>query len=220
MDTRFAARVLSALMRMRRRERFTADQLGRFQNSELRRLREHAYALSPFYRRFHHGLADGPLAELPVLAKSQLMDAFDDLVTDRRLHLSDVREQAQSASSGFLHGRYRLTATSGSSGEPGFFLFNPAEWVTVVASFARGQAWSGMSVIRRQGMATVSSISPWHMSSQVTHTADSWLRPSLRLPASQPLDRTVAQLNQWQPQVLIAYASTAGQLAWSSSPVG
>jgi hypothetical protein len=48
MDTRFAARVLSVLMRMRRREQFTADQLGRFQNSELRRLRDHAHALSPF----------------------------------------------------------------------------------------------------------------------------------------------------------------------------
>jgi hypothetical protein len=36
-------------------------------------------------------------------------------------------------------------------------------------------------------MATVASISPWHMSSQVTATAKIWWRPSLRLPASQPL---------------------------------
>lgn len=213
MDTVFVVRVLSALAAMRRHEQFAADRLGRLQNSALQTLRDHAYALSPFYRRFHHGLVERPLAELPVLTKAQLMDSFDDLVTDRRLHLADVREHAQRGSPGLLHSRYRLAATSGSSGEPGLFLFNPSEWVTVVASFARGQAWSGMSVIRRQRMATVASISPWHMSSQVARTADSWLRPSLRIASTEPLNRIVAQLNRWQPQVLIAYASTAGQLA-------
>lgn len=213
MDTLFVARVLSALGRMRRRERFAAEELRHFQDSALRTLRDYAYARSPFYRRFHHGLADRPLSMLPVLTKAQLMEEFDDLVTDRQLHLDDAREHLQRGSRGLLHGSYRLTATSGSSGEPGLFLFNPSEWVSIVASFARGQAWSGMSVIRRQRMATVASTSPWHMSSQVAHTADSWLRPSLRIPATQPVSSTVAQLNQWQPRVLIAYASTAGQLA-------
>jgi len=41
----------------------------------------------------------------------------------------------------------------------------------------------------------------------------SWWRPSLRLPASQPLSQTVEQLNEWQPEVLIAYASMTGILA-------
>ena len=41
----------------------------------------------------------------------------------------------------------------------------------------------------------------------------SWWRPSLRLPASQPLSQTVEQLNDWQPEVLIAYASMTGILA-------
>ncbi len=35
----------------------------------------------------------------------------------------------------------------------------------------------------------------------------------MRLPASQPLSQTVAQLNDWQPEVLVAYASMAGILA-------
>ncbi|RPJ17022.1 MAG: hypothetical protein EHM33_33350 [Chloroflexi bacterium] len=41
----------------------------------------------------------------------------------------------------------------------------------------------------------------------------SWWRPSLRVPASQPLSQTVEQLNQWQPEILIAYASMVGILA-------
>ena len=51
------------------------------------------------------------------------------------------------------------------------------------------------------------------MSSHVAATVKSWWRPSLRLPASQPLSKTVAELNKWQPDVLISYASMAGVLA-------
>jgi phenylacetate-CoA ligase len=68
-----------------------------------------------------------------------------------------------------------VNATSGSSGHPGFFVFNDAEWVTILASFARGQEWSGVPITltRRQRMAIVASISPWHLSSQVAATAKS-----------------------------------------------
>jgi len=62
-------------------------------------------------------------------------------------------------------------------------------------------------------MATVASISPWHMSSQVTSTAKTWWTPSIRLPASDTLESIVQRLNEWQPDVLIVYASMACILA-------
>jgi phenylacetate-CoA ligase len=40
----------------------------------LRQLRGHAYAHSPFYRRFHAGRTDHPLHELPVLTKAIVME--------------------------------------------------------------------------------------------------------------------------------------------------
>jgi phenylacetate-coenzyme A ligase PaaK-like adenylate-forming protein len=51
------------------------------------------------------------------------------------------------------------------------------------------------------------------MSSQVASSVKSWWRPSLRVPASQPLPQTVQQLNAWQPEVLVAYASMTSILA-------
>ena len=108
-----------------------------------------------------------------------------------------------------------MTATSGSSGHPGFFLFNEPEWITVIASFARGQEWSGAKVnfLRRRKMATVASISPWHMSSKVAVTVKTPSTPSTRIAASLPLENIVRQLNKWQPDLLIAYASMSRILA-------
>lgn len=83
----------------------------------------------------------------------------------------------------------------------------------MIASFARGQEWSGAKVdlLRRRRMATVASISPWHMSSQVAVTTPS--TPSIRIAASSPLESIVQQLNGWQPNLLIAYASMSRILA-------
>jgi phenylacetate-CoA ligase len=216
MNIRIMFNLLLTLEQQRQREKWTRQQLQTYQEESLRRLRKYAYEKSPFYQDFHKGMTNRPLQELPVLTKAIMMETFDELVTDRSLHLEDIRAFAAQGEVGErFRNQYYVTATSGSSGHPGFFLFNQAEWVSVLASFARGQEWSGVRIdlARRQRMATVASISPWHMSSQVAATVKSWWRPSLRLPASQPLSKTVADLNEWQPDVLISYASMAGVLA-------
>jgi len=216
MDINMLLKTLRAIKQLRQHEAWTRSQLEAHQAQALRHLRDHAYAYSPFYQRFHRGLFDRPLHEVPVLTKSTLMEHFDEVVTDRSVHLEAVRAFAGERLEGRLFlDRYWVTATSGSSGQPGFFLFNEPEWLTIVASFARGQEWSGaaVSLLHRRKMATVASISPWHMSSQVAATAKTWWTPSIRLPASDPLESIVRRLNERKPDVLIAYASMARILA-------
>jgi phenylacetate-CoA ligase len=209
-------KILHTLEGMRRRERWSRSQILDYQTEALRNQRDYAYAHSPFYQKFHKGLMDRPLNELPVLTKAMMMEHFDDLVTDRSIHLEAVRSHAKAddVNARYLN-RYWVTATSGSSGHPGFFVFDEAEWVQLVASFARGQDWSGsrISLLKRQRMATVASMSAWHLSSQVANTAKSWWRPSIRIAASEPLPDIVQKLNEWQPDVLISYASMARILA-------
>jgi putative adenylate-forming enzyme len=216
MNIRIMLKLLHTLEQMRKHEHWTRQQLADYEATSLLDMRKYVYERSPFYQTFHKGLMDRPLHELPVLTKPMMMENFDSLVTDRSLHLEDIRRFAEQGAVGQrFKDRYYVNATSGSSGQPGFFLFDESEWVSILASFARGQEWSGIGInlTRQQKMATVASISPWHMSSQVASTVKSWWRPSLRIPASQPLSRTVDQLNEWQPEVLIAYASMAGILA-------
>jgi phenylacetate-CoA ligase len=216
MDIQNMLKLLHTLEQLRKHESWTRAQLEAHQAKALSRMRQYAYDRSPFYQKFHKGLTGRPLHELPVLTKAMMMEHFDELVTDRTLHLEDVRAYAAQGEAGQRYqNRFWVNATSGSSGHPGFFLFDQAEWLYILASFARSQEWSGVRInlTRRQRMATVASISPWHMSAQVAASVKSWWRPSLRLPASQPLSQTVERLNEWRPEILIAYASMTGILA-------
>ncbi len=208
--------LLGDLRQFRRRDRWTRELLEAYQAEALRSLREYAYAHSPFYQRFHQGLTDAPLHELPVLTKAMLMEHFDELVTDRAIRLEEVKAHMkdQAHDERYL-GRYWVNATSGSSGHPGIFLFSRAEWIGVLASFARTREWGGikLDLFQRVKTATIASTAPFHMSMQVNATAHSWWMPEIRIAASERVSTIIERLNAWQPEVLVAYASMARLLA-------
>jgi phenylacetate-CoA ligase len=83
MEMQIMIKLMNNLGELRKHERWTRPQLEAYQGQELHRLREYAYAHSPFYQQFHKGLTDRPLKALPVLTKTMVMEHFDELVTDR-----------------------------------------------------------------------------------------------------------------------------------------
>jgi phenylacetate-coenzyme A ligase PaaK-like adenylate-forming protein len=210
------ARVLAGRSALRRRETWSAERLRAHQARALEELRSFAVARSPFYRRFHAGLERAPLGELPILTKQVLMERFDEVVTDPRLHLADLEAWLRDlrGDERFL-GRYWVSTTSGSSGRKSIVPSDAREWSTVIASYARANEWAGVKagLGRRVTMAVVSSTAPWHQSSRVATTLRSPMVRSHRFDASTPLPDLVARLNALDPEVLVAYASMVRILA-------
>jgi len=216
MNAQMMLSLLHNLAQLRQRDHWTRSQLAAHQAEALQHLRTYAYTHSPFYRRFHAGLFNRPLQKLPVLTKALLMEHFDELVTDRAVHLDALRQyMAGPREDARFLDQYWLNTTSGSSGQPGLFLFNPAEWMAVLTSFARAQEWAGgrVRLTHQTTMASVASTDSWHMSAAVGATLRSWWMSALRLAASEPVPRIVAQLNAQQPEILVSYASMARILA-------
>ena len=144
------------------------------------------------------------------------MDRFDDLVTDRDVRLADVDAYLTRASAtDVFRGRYRVTATGGTTGRRGVFLADPGEWRTVITSYARASDWAGVaaSVTNRLRLASCGSRHPSHQSSIVGATAQSPLMPMIRFDASDRLDEMVPALNHYQPDILIGYPSVLCVLA-------
>jgi phenylacetate-CoA ligase len=193
-------------------ERWTRQQMLNYQADALRACREYAYTHSPFYQRFHRGLMDRPLQELPVLTKAMLMDNFDDLVTDRAVRLHEVQQYLDQAdaSKPFLD-RYRIMATSGSSGRPGYFLSNWAELAALTNSGTRFQHWAGVTPESR--IAVVASGAPGHMTSQFPFVINGKRLIPLQLSSMEPLETLVRRLNEWQPDTVLAYPAITSTLA-------
>jgi len=193
-------------------DRWTRQQLEDYQARALQTCREYAYAHSPFYQRFHRGLTDRPLHELPVLTKATLMEHFDELVTDRTIRLEDVRQyMADPGGQERFLNRYRVMATSGSTGRPGVFLANQAERTNLTVGFSRFPAWAGVPPATK--FALVASTASGHMTSQIPAMVNGQLLPRLQLSASDPVEQLVRQLNEWQPGMVAGYPSSLSVLA-------
>ena len=216
MDPRLMLRVLALRGKLKRHEAWTVADLAMHQEAALRQLRSHAYARSPFYAEFHKGLERAPLTDLPILTKGMLMERFDDLATDRGLRLVDAEEHIKNLRHAErLAGRYYVAATAGTTGRRGVFAWDDQEWATVLASYGRPYGWGGadLRLTNRTTMAVVSSTTPWHQSALVGATVDSPLIRTLRVDSGDPVERIVDQLEQFQPNVLVGYASMLRLLA-------
>jgi phenylacetate-CoA ligase len=127
------------------RTRWSADQLAAHQRAELDALLRHAVQVSPFYRRrLGADPVGAPLAELPTLSKAALMEHFDEIITDPRLRRAKLQAHLVGPCAGDpVHGHLVLS-TSGSSGEPGIFVYTPEEFAPWVAALLRTMTLFGV----------------------------------------------------------------------------
>ena len=197
------------------RERWPRERLERFQQERLERLTRHAAAHSTFWRE--RLPADGPvtLEDIPVLTKPELMDRFDDLVTDPRLRLDDLLLHLEQIEDDALYlGEHRVMTSSGSSGRKAVFVYDRMAWSGIVAMFMRRSQWTNTGPrFPRLKLAMIGGGSPTHMSRRGAQTMDIGLHRLCKLSVTQPLPQLVERLNAFQPQALYGYPSIMALLA-------
>ncbi len=158
------------------------------------------------------------LSGLPVMTKSDLMENFDDIVTDRRLTL-DVCERHVDALRGdaYLLDEFHVVASGGSSGQRGVFVYGWDAWAICYSSIARFPARdrtlhpelaSSPPVV-----ATVAAAKASHISAAIGATFSTPDRQRHSVPVSQPMERIVDRLNHLQPTTLMGYSSFLPRLA-------
>lgn len=200
-------------------DKWTRQELARYQRRQLLRLLRHAVRHSPFYRELYAGIRidEGTaMKELPVITKKMMMQNFDRLVTDRRLRLENLEGHlSRIGGDEYYLGEYRVLATSGTTGLRGVFVYNRREWSTVLANALRWHAFVGIRprLPRRVRISTIGADNPIHVSVRMVESANVGLFAFQRLQVTSSLDHLVHALNAFQPEVLLPYPSIAALLA-------
>lgn len=75
---------------------------------------------------------------LPVMTKADLMEHFDEIVTDRRLSREACERHLEGlGGDAYLLGEYHVVASGGSTGQRGVYVYGWDAWATCWASMAR-----------------------------------------------------------------------------------
>ncbi len=224
--SRETRRAVVDVLRMRRAG---AGLIGRRQRQRLAAMLTHARAHSPFYRDLYANLPRGvpDLAALPPVSKPQLMEHFDDVVTDRAVTRRGVDAfLADPANIGrpFL-GRYQAAMSSGTTGHPGVFVQDELSRVVSGAmTRIRGGLtnWYGLRGAlrfvrsgRRYALVDVGG-GPYGalVSIAWAKRENPKLADTMRfISVMDSLDQQVAELNDFQPGALGGYPSAILLLA-------
>jgi phenylacetate-CoA ligase len=224
---RIQAEIVASLPAHFRRLGISREQLHDWQRDRLRRLLAVAIQRSAFHAGRLRGvdasrfeLADLP--SLPVMTKTQLMDRFDDLISDRVLTRA-AAERALAATRGEprpLPGGYLCMATGGSSGQRGIFAYDPqgvAEFVSLI--FRTRLAALGLAAtdgpVQLPGVtfAMVGAASAVHGTVFVPSILVGSPVRFVSVPVCLPVAEIVRRLNELQADGLFGYPSMLARLA-------
>lgn len=169
--------------------------------------------------------ASVPLEQWPVVTRGQLMERFDDWVTDPRLRLDDLRAftaDPERIAEPWL-GRFVVWESSGTTGEPGIFVQD-------------GQAMAVYDALEALRRSAPRPLAHWmdplhlaerhafvgatggHFASQVSlqrlRAINPWIASTTRsFSIQRPTQELIRDLNDFAPTVLITYPTAASLLA-------
>jgi phenylacetate-CoA ligase len=196
------------------RERWPRERLERFQQERLQALIRHARLHSVFWRE-RIPAEDARLTDIEPMSKADLMESFDELVTDRRLRLDELLAHLDGIEGDELYlDEFRVMTSSGSSGRKAVFVYDRAAWRGPLTMFLRRSNWTGAGPrLPRLRLVMIGGAAATHMSRRGAQSLDVGIHRMLGLSVTQPLPELVARLNDFQPDHLNGYPSIVGRLA-------
>jgi phenylacetate-coenzyme A ligase PaaK-like adenylate-forming protein len=194
--------------------KMSREEVLAIQEARWRSLVRFASQKSPYYSRImkERGLLPETAkpADFPVLTKQIIQDHFDEIVTDPAIKQKDVHEYVEKGDPETLYlGRYHVLKTSGSSGQPGYFVSSSNEVIAGVSpSVARGHV--GRRRFKKR-IAMIGFPKSFAGSSQIMNFCNRiWLARQIvtyrPISIEQPFENVLQELSDFQPHILSGYA--------------
>ncbi|WP_251523185.1 phenylacetate--CoA ligase family protein [Robertmurraya korlensis] len=217
---------LKAVMEIWKVKRGKPEDVLSRQQSRLADLINFARSNSQYYAQKYSELPERitSLQQIPPVTKSELMDHFNDWVTDPEITIEGVKEFVSNMSLvGYLYlGRYMVSTTSGSTGVPGIFIQDKdSDTIMKTLMAIRGTTklkWSDILKVAAKGGRNAAVCSTaGHFTAFSTAERLRLKRPSngkIRAFSIQsPLSTLVKELNEYQPALIGGYATAMEILA-------
>lgn len=216
-------KTLLELHGLRKNCRLTAEKLRALQEKKLRKLLHHAWEYSAYYRRSFKeaGISEEeldtlPLSCFPSIDKEILMTHFDELITISGVSQKELREfdEKTKADRRPYQGKYHIVHSSGSTGRPGYFLYDEVAWSSMLLGIIRGALWDmTMPQILKllAGKPRIVYIAAtdgrYGGAMAVGDGIDGVGAEQMYLDIKTPLEDWVKRLKRFQPNIIIGYPS-------------
>ena len=203
---------------------FREEEIKKLQKEKLKKLVKYAYQNSAFYKELfnnkqirYEDLDQVQLKDLPTTNKKDIMDNFDEVVTDKNISKKKVINfvDKNPKPTSLMDNNYHIIHSSGTSGEIGYYIYNNKNWELLKAvgasrlfkSFGlqkKNYAFIGASDGHYAGISFF--LSP------VNRFEQYFYNDFLVMDINYPLHTYIDKLNELQPDVISGYPSAIKML--------
>ncbi len=222
-------KVLFELYTAKRNVKKSAAQIRKLQRKKLRKMLKYAYDHSEYYRQAFQaaGITDKnisitPLEAFPTIEKQGLLKYFNKLITvsditqEELLRFDESTEKDRRA----FKGKYHIVHSSGSTGKPGYFVYDNNAWSSMLIGIIRAALW-GMSMpqilkflAEKPRIAYIAATDGRYGGAMaVGDGIDGVGASQIYLDVKTPLSEWVERIREFKPNMIIGYPSAVKILA-------
>ena len=222
-------KTLTDLYRLKKNMKLSAEKMRSLQNGKLRKLLRFAWEHSAYYRAVFEraGITEEqldtlPLSCFPTIDKQALLEHFDELVTVPDLKQENLREfdAGEAADRKPYQGKYHVVHSSGSTGKPGYFVYDEDAWSQMLLGIIRAALW-GMSMpqilgllMKRPRIVYIAATDGRYGGAMaVGDGIDGVGAKQMYLDIKTPVAEWIRQIREFQPNIVIGYPSAIKILA-------
>ena len=222
-------KTLTDLYRLKKNMKLSAEKMRSLQNGKLRKLLRFAWEHSSYYRAVFEraGITEEqldtlPLSCFPTIDKQALLEHFDELVTVPDLKQENLREfdAGEAADRKPYQGKYHVVHSSGSTGKPGYFVYDEDAWSQMLLGIIRAALW-GMSMpqilgllMKRPRIVYIAATNGRYGGAMaVGDGIDGVGAKQMYLDIKTPVAEWIRQIREFQPNIVIGYPSAIKILA-------
>lgn len=222
-------KTLVDLYRLKKQVKLSAPNMRTLQEKKLRQMLHHAWDHSAYYRRTFAaaGITEAQLDELPLscfptLDKKDFLEHFDELVVPKDLYQQELREfdGQESVDRRPYKDKYHVVHSSGSTGKPGYFVYDEAAWSHMLLGMIRAALWEmtmpqilALLAGRPRIVYIAATDGRYGGAMAVGDGIDGVGAKQLYLDIKAPLDEWISQINAFQPNIIVGYPSAVKILA-------
>ena len=216
-------KVLLDLYRAKRNVKKTAFQIKNLQRKRLRKIIKYAYEHSAYYRRTFNAsgitarnIGTVPLEGFPTIDKKTLLSRFDEIVTVSDITQKELQRFDKSTEKDrrTFKGKYHVVHSSGSTGKPGYFVYDTKAWSSMLIGIIRAALW-GMSMTQilkflanKPRIAYIAATDGRYGGAMaVGDGIDGVGASQIFLDVKTPLSEWVERIREFKPNMIIGYPS-------------
>lgn len=222
-------KLLWELYSLKRNEKKTHEEIKEIQERKLREMLVFAYEQSSYYHKSFaaagitkENISTAPLTQFPTISKAELLTYFDDLITVTDLTQEEMRrfDTEEAVDRKPFKGKYHVVHSSGSTGTPGYFLYDEAAWSSMLLGIIRGALWElSMPQIlkllaRGPRIAYLAATDGRYGGAMAVGDGIDGVHASqMYLDIKTPLAQWISQIRKFKPNMIIGYPSAVKILA-------